>query len=95
LLALGQVFHAGLGQGGTLLNMCGHEKGTLITLILSALLNVVLNFIFIPLWGMHGAATATLISVLFRKIVIWTMVYIIYGIDSSALALQLRSKLAS
>lgn len=95
LLALGQVFHAGLGQGGTLLNMCGHEKGTLITLILSALLNVVLNFIFIPLWGIHGAATATLISVLFRKIVIWTMVYIIYGIDSSALALQLRSKLAS
>lgn len=95
LLALGQIFHAGFGQGGTLLNMCGHEKGTLITLIFSALLNILLNFIFIPLWGIHGAATATLISVLFRKAVIWMMVYIIYGIDSSALALQLRPKLTS
>jgi O-antigen/teichoic acid export membrane protein len=95
LLALGHVFHAGFGQGGILLNMCGYEKGTLITLILSALLNIVLNFMFIPVWGVHGAATATLISVLFRKLVIWTMVYIIYGIDSSALALRLRSKLTS
>lgn len=95
LLALGQVLHAGFGQGGTLLNMCGHEKGTLITLILSASLNIILNFLFIPLWGINGAATATLISVLFRKVVVWTMVYIIYGIDSSALALRFRPSLAS
>lgn len=90
LLAIGQVLHAGFGPGGTLLNMCGHERGTLITLIISALINVALNFLFIPLWGVYGAALATLISILFRKITIWIMVYFIFGIDSSVLGLKFK-----
>ncbi len=90
LLAIGQLLHAGFGPGGTLLNMCGHERGTLITLVISALINVVLNFLFIPLWGVYGAAIATLISILFRKITIWIMVYLILGIDSSILGLKFK-----
>lgn len=90
LLILGQVIHAGMGAGGTLLNMCGHEKGTLITLLLSASLNVLLNFWLIPLWGIDGAVTATLIAIAFRKIVMWIIVYRTLGIDSSALGLNLR-----
>lgn len=87
LLAIGQVFHSGLGPGGTILNMCGHENGTLITLILSALLNIILNFLFIPVWGFNGAAAATLISIVFRKVIIWIVVYFTFRIDSSAFGL--------
>lgn len=93
LLAAGQLIHAGLGPGGTVLNMSGYEKGTLITLILSALINVALNFIFIPFWGVYGAAIATLISVVFRKVVIWMMVYLTYGIDSSAFGFTFKRKI--
>lgn len=92
LLTLGQVIHAGFGPGGTVLNMCGYEKATLITLILSAALNVMLNSLLIPPWGLNGAATATLAAVLFRKITIWIMVYRTLGFDSSAVGFSFNKK---
>lgn len=84
-LAAGQTVHAGMGAGGVILNMNGYEKGTLIILAAAAACNVILNFIMIPMWGVVGAAIATLISVIFRKIITWLMVYKIIGIDSSIL----------
>lgn len=89
LLALGQSIHAGLGAGGSILNMSGYEKGSLVTLVLASLCNVILNWLFIPLWGMLGAASATLVSIVFRKIVLWILVYKFLKIDSSALGLSL------
>lgn len=88
LLSIGQTFHAGIGAGGTVLNMSGYEKGTLVTLIFSGFLNVVLNYFFIPLWGMEGAAIATLIAILFRKIVIWFMVISKLKIDTSIFGMK-------
>lgn len=89
-LAAGQIVHAGMGAGGIILNMNGYEKGTLIILAAAAICNVILNFIMIPLWGVIGAAVATLISVVFRKIITWLMVYKIIGIDSSMLGFKLN-----
>jgi O-antigen/teichoic acid export membrane protein len=93
LLALGQSIHAGLGAGGSILNMSGYEKGTLITLGLAALCNVILNWLFIPFWGMFGAASATLSSIIFRKMVLWILVYKYLKIDSSALGLSLSKNI--
>ncbi|WP_299330800.1 flippase [uncultured Psychrobacter sp.] len=93
LLAIGQTVHAGLGAGGSVLNMSGYEKGTLITLVLAAICNVVLNWFFIPLWGILGAAWATLLSIIFRKIVLWFLVYKYLKIDSSALGLSLNKNI--
>jgi len=90
LLSVGQVIHAGMGAGGTILNMSGYEKGTLITLVFSGILNVILNYIFIPLWGIEGAALATLIAIIFRKIVIWLMVLVIFKIDSSMFGVEFK-----
>lgn len=92
ILSFGQLIHAGLGAGGTVLNMCGFEKGTLITLVISSSLNVVLNSIFIPIWGMEGAATATFIAIVFRKIMIWLIVFFKLKIDSSILGINLKSR---
>lgn len=88
-LAAGQAVHAGMGAGGSILNMSGYEKGTLITLILAATCNVILNWIFIPIWGIYGAAIATFLSIVFRKIVLWILVYKYLRIDSSAIGLSL------
>lgn len=91
LLALGQSIHAGLGAGGVILNMNGYEKSTLIILSFAAVINVILNFIMIPIWGGIGAASATVIAIVFRKIVTWYMVYTRLRIDSSILGLKLSS----
>lgn len=89
LLAIGQATHAGMGAGGSILNMSGHEKGTLITLMLAAICNVILNWFFIPVWGIYGAASATLLSIIFRKLVLWVLVYKYLKIDSSAIGMSL------
>src|SRR5690554_144419 len=83
ILAIGQTIHAAGGAGGLILNMNGYEKSTLLILALAACLNVILNFIMIPYWGISGAATATTIAIIFRKIIAWYMVYARLGIDSS------------
>jgi O-antigen/teichoic acid export membrane protein len=88
ILGIGQIIHSGFGPGGTLLNMSGYERSTLFTLIASAFLNIILNFMFIPIWGIYGASIATSTSVLFRKVIIWIVVYVNYGIDSSAVGFK-------
>jgi O-antigen/teichoic acid export membrane protein len=49
------------------LGMCcqaaGHHNAALYVVIFRATTNVMLNFILIPIWGMNGAALATLISI--------------------------------
>jgi O-antigen/teichoic acid export membrane protein len=91
-LAIAQTIHAGVGAGGIILNMNGYERSTLIILSAAALINVVLNFIMIPIWGGIGAALATAIAIVFRKIITWYMVYIRLKIDSSILGLNFSSK---
>ena len=48
--------------GGQILISLGKEKLYLITIIIAALIDIVLNFICIPRYGAFGAATATMIS---------------------------------
>lgn len=88
LLSIGQLINATLGQGGVVLNMCGKERATLITLMLTGCLNILLNYLFIPYWGMNGAAAATLISILCRKLIIWFMLFFAYKIDSSIFGIK-------
>ncbi|MDJ0571261.1 MAG: polysaccharide biosynthesis C-terminal domain-containing protein, partial [Pleurocapsa sp. MO_192.B19] len=47
------------GSVGLLLNMTGNESYTLISRVSSTVLNVVLNALLIPRWGLEGAAIAT------------------------------------
>ncbi len=51
-----------------LLNMTGHERYTIIAIGLSSVLNVVLNFLLIPQWGLIGLIVATAFSVLLLNI---------------------------
>jgi len=52
----------------------GREKENLISTLLSAVINCVLNFIVIPLWGLNGAAVTTLVAEAFVVIFCFTRI---------------------
>ena len=62
ILAVGKMLHVSMGLSGMLLNMTGFERETAISSALGAVLNVSLNAILIPLWGLQGAAISTVIG---------------------------------
>ena len=59
ILCVGQLVNATTGSVGLLLNMTGHERFTSITSVVGTGLNVILNALLIPRWGIEGAAFAT------------------------------------
>ena len=74
-LLAGQFFSALCGPGATYLNMTGKQK-TLNNILISGLIvNVVLNLVLIPVYGIEGAATATLISMVFWNSLIVAVIY--------------------
>lgn len=59
LLAAGQVVYMLCGLNETVLTMTGHERLVRNIAVTAAILNIALNAIMIPRWGMVGAAMAT------------------------------------
>jgi O-antigen/teichoic acid export membrane protein len=68
ILAIGRLMSALFGAGGYLLNMGGFEKQYANIWLLTALLNIVLNFIIIPIGGINGAALSTSLSLIFANL---------------------------
>ena len=64
ILSFGAFFNVCMGLVGTTLNMTGNQKVTAVAVAISAVVNIILNWFFIPKWGIKGAATATMISML-------------------------------
>jgi O-antigen/teichoic acid export membrane protein len=72
LLAAGQLCSVIAGSVGTILNMTGHERDTMVGVGIAAAVNLILNLILIPKFGMNGAAVATMVS-----LVIWNSVLVL------------------
>ncbi|MCC0176458.1 flippase [Waterburya agarophytonicola K14] len=85
ILCLGQLFSIASGSVGVLLTMTGNEKFNLIASTLNVLSNIVLNWFWIPLWGLSGAAAATAVSTVLVNIFKVISVRQQIGIDSTAL----------
>jgi O-antigen/teichoic acid export membrane protein len=62
ILAIGQIFSAFSGSTIHVMNMTGREKQARNILLTTAILNLVLNYFLIPIYGINGAAIATMIS---------------------------------
>ncbi len=86
ILAIGQLFNAGCGSVGALLNMTGHEKDTMWGMTIAALAGVVLNLLLIPHFGMTGAATATAVSLGIWNLVLSNFVWKRLKIKSSVIS---------
>lgn len=87
ILVFAQLVNALCGPVSYLLAMTGHQRVLMIVLSVAAALNLVLNLLLIPAYGIVGAAIATAVTT-----VIWNtvLVYVIrrnLGVQSSVLAL--------
>ncbi|MGG3915940.1 flippase [Rossellomorea vietnamensis] len=62
LRGIGQFFDIAVGSVWVMLSMTGNPKFQMYANILAFVVNIILNFILIPTYGMNGAALATTIS---------------------------------
>jgi O-antigen/teichoic acid export membrane protein len=69
VLGLGAVARCAVGFVANLLMMSGHQRYNVFNIVASTLLNIALNFYFIPRYGVLGAAIATTISVVVISVV--------------------------
>ncbi|MEN2283875.1 oligosaccharide flippase family protein [Algoriphagus sp. SE2] len=68
IITIGQLFNIGTGATGIILIMTGFEKIVGRIVLIFALLNLVLNYLLIPMYGAIGAALATAITLAFENI---------------------------
>jgi O-antigen/teichoic acid export membrane protein len=83
ILTSGQLISVAMGSVGLLLVMTGHERKAAIGVGASAGLNIFLNAILIPRWGIEGASTATAISIILWNILLARWVYRELGIHTT------------
>jgi len=62
VLALGNFWDSASGGAGYVLQMTGHHVRLLLLTVGGAVLNIVLSLILAPLWGGHGIALATSVT---------------------------------
>ena len=74
-LLAAQFFNAVSGPGAIYLNMTGRQKTLNKILILGLIINISLNFYFIPVEGINGAAKATLVSLIIWNAITTLLVY--------------------
>jgi len=82
ILCAGQLVNAAMGSVGLILNMTGHERDTALGVGVAAALNVVLNLVLIPPFGIEGAAVATAISTTVWNVLLAQRVYARTGLIS-------------
>jgi O-antigen/teichoic acid export membrane protein len=73
ILIVGQLVNALSGSVGYIMVMTGKQKQAGIVFAVSAALNIILNLILIPLFGIAGAAVATAVSM-----ILWNVTLVVY-----------------
>lgn len=85
ILCIGSFMSTSLSFSYVVLNMTGHERFTAMLAWLTTMFNVFLNAIFIPVWGVEGAALATSVSLVLGAFISLIAVRQKLGIDSSVM----------
>ncbi len=75
IVALGTIVQAGTGICGSMISMTGHSKLSFYNSLFSLALTLALDFIFIRIWGMVGAAIATALVIALMSLVRMLQVY--------------------
>jgi O-antigen/teichoic acid export membrane protein len=80
IICLGKLFDLATGLNGTILNLSKYYKYDSIMIASLIVLTVVANMIFIPLYGLIGAAVAAIFSTLYfnfmRTFIVWKKLHI-------------------
>lgn len=80
LIVLGELINLSTGMCGGILALSKYYKYDLITLILLVVMNIILNIILIPLYGINGAAIATVMSLIIYNVVKVILVFKLFNI---------------
>lgn len=80
IISIGQYFNVIMGSVGYLLIMTGYEKVMQYVTLSAALTNIILNILFVPLWGLEGAAFATMVNLIMVNSLATIFVYNKIGI---------------
>ena len=89
ILSVAQLVNAASGSVGNLLTMSGHERDAARGFVFAAVLNLALNGLLIPAYGIVGAAVASAISLISWNLILAALVYRRLGIYSTVLG-QIR-----
>lgn len=84
-LCVGKLLASIFACAAIVLNMCGFEKSTTKILLISALLNVILNYTLVPEYGAMGAAVSTSFVAALSAYLMYREVWQKTSIDSSPL----------
>ncbi len=68
IISIGQLLNISTGPAGLILTMCGFEKTIGNISIISLIVSLLLNIIFISVWGITGAAIAMATTIIFDNI---------------------------
>ena len=90
ILCVGSFISTSTGLSGVLLNMTGFERYAARIGWMTALLNIILNALFIPRWGVEGAALATSVSLVVRAFAKLIFVRRKLGIDVTLMGLPAK-----
>jgi O-antigen/teichoic acid export membrane protein len=85
ILCVGQLVNATMGSVSAVLNMTGNERDAMRSVFISATVNVLLNLLLVPRWGAVGAAIATSTTLIVFNVMMWRLVRLRTGLDSSPL----------
>lgn len=85
IFVLGELVNVGVGPVGYLMTMTGHQNQSAMVMGVSALMNVILNFIGIYFWGILGAAIATALTMVMWNIWLYVLVVQQLGVRPSIL----------
>ena len=84
ILAAAHWINTLFGSVGMVLMMTGHHRDLAVILVLTSILDVILNILLIPQLGDIGAAVATGTSIVVWNAAAWVMVRVRLGINTSA-----------
>ena len=80
------------GSVGLMMTMTGRERAAAIIMGSCAVINVIMNYVLIPIFGMEGAAISTLVTIVLWRGIAAVLVYNQLGIDPTVLNLFHRYK---
>jgi O-antigen/teichoic acid export membrane protein len=92
ILCLAWVVNAAAASNTLLLMMTRYERAAAIITAIAVGVNIVLNLILIPLWGIIGAAVAMLGAQITRNCIMSALTWRRLGIDSTILGLSRRNR---
>jgi O-antigen/teichoic acid export membrane protein len=90
ILSLGQLVNVLAGPCANILIMTGNERIATAGVAVSTVVNISLNAVLIPVWGLEGAAFATAISIVIWNALLVRFTWRLLGLDPTAPALLRR-----